>query len=152
LLAGILAGLCLWFSWRALRRCRAIHGGALQPEVASDALEQRLAERELNLELNLAGRTVTALGRASLFGGTGLAIWFYATGSFATDPKQASASFAFGFVGWGGCREIQRRIGSLADSWRAQATQANRETNRRARSNETGEQSRQGVDQSGRTG
>jgi hypothetical protein len=141
LLAGILAALCLWFSWRALRRCRAIHGGAVQPEVAGDALEQRLAERELNLELNLGGRTVTALGRASLFGGTGLAIWFYATGGFAADPKQAFASFAFGLMGWGGCREIQRKIGSLADSWRA-------ETNRRGKARDR----RQGVDQSNRTG
>lgn len=113
----------------------------MQPEAVGDALEQRLAERELNLQLNLAGRMVTALGRASLFAGTGLAIWFYATGSFATDPKQAFASFACGLIGWGGCREIQRKIGSLADSWRAHT---NSKMNQRAR--------RQGVDQSERTG
>lgn len=137
MLAGILAALCLLFSWRAFRRCRDIHGGALQAELASDPLEQRLAERELNLELNLAGRVVTALGRASLFGGTGLAIWSYATGAFATEPRTTFAAFAFGLVGWGGCREFQRKIGSLADSWRAEA-------NRRHR--------RQGVDQPERTG
>jgi hypothetical protein len=135
--AGILAALCLWFSWRALRRCRAIHGGALQPELLDDPLELRLAERELNLELNSAGRIVMGLGRTSLFGGTGLAIWSYATGAFATQPLLTFASFAFGLAGWGGCREFHRRIGSLADSWRS-------EINRRRR--------RQGVDQSAATG
>lgn len=137
MLAGILAALCLWFSWRAFRRCRTIHDGALEPELANDQLELRLAERELNLELNLAGRTVKALGRVSLFGGTGLAIWFYATGAFKEQPLLAFGSFALGLVGWGGCREFLRRIGSLADSWRA-------ETKRRRR--------RQGVDQSHTTG
>ncbi|HVY27665.1 MAG TPA: hypothetical protein VHB79_14020 [Polyangiaceae bacterium] len=137
MLAGILAALCLWFSWRALRRCRAIHGGTLQAELEDDPLELRLAERELNLELNLAGRIVKGLGRTSLFGGTGLAIWSYATGAFATQPVLTFASFALGLAGWGGCREFHRRIGSLADSWRS-------ETNRRRR--------RQGVDQSAATG
>lgn len=137
MLAGILAALCLWFSWRAFRRCRLIHGGALQAELVDDPLELRLAERELNLELNLAGRTVKALGRSSLFAGTGLAIWFYATGTFTKQPLLAFGSFAFGLLGWGGCREFYRRIGSLADSWRAR-------TNRERR--------RQGVDQAGTTG
>jgi hypothetical protein len=121
LLAGILSGLCLWFAWRAYQRCSKIHRGALsltraEPE---DPLEERLAERELNLELNLAGRTVKALGRASLFGGTGLAIWFVATGALTSESRVAYQSFAFGLVGWGGCGEFQRRIGSLADAWRA---------------------------------
>jgi len=139
LLAGILAALCLWFSWRAFRRCSTIHGGALEPELADDPLELRLAERQLNLELNLAGRTVKALGRVALFGGTGLAIWFYATGAFKEQPLIAFSSFAFGLLGWGGCREFLRRIGSLADSWRS-ATEAKRRRRR------------QGVDQSRTTG
>jgi hypothetical protein len=130
-LAGILAALCLWFSWRALLRCRAIHSGALAPELESDPLELRLAERELNLELNLAGRKVKTLGRVSLFGGTGLALWFYATGVLVAQPLVAFGAFAFGLIGWGGCREFHRRIGSLADSWRET-------TNKRRR--------RQGVD------
>jgi hypothetical protein len=140
LLAGILAALCLVVAWRAYARCRSIERGASAAEIADDELEQRLADKELNLELNLAGRTVKALGRASLFGGTGLAIWFYATGSFATQPELAFGSFSFGLVGWGGCRELQRRIGSLAESWREQVKR------RRAAG------WRQGVDQPKRSG
>ena len=135
MLAGILSALCLWFSWRAFRRCRAIHGGIVEDE--PDLLERRLAEAELNLELNLARRNVQALGRAALFGGAGLAFWAVATGQLVTRPVAMWGSFALGLIGWGGCRELQRRIGSLAESWRAT-------TNRRRR--------RQGVDQPERTG
>lgn len=135
MLAGILAAFCLWFSWRAYRRCVAIHGGALVTD--ADPLEQRLAEKELNLELNLARRNVQALGRAALFGGTGLAFWGLASGDLPAHPLQLSCSFGLGVVGWGGCRQLQQKIGSLADSWRATA-------NRKRRL--------QGVDQSERTG
>ena len=135
MLAGILSALCLWFSWRAFRRCRAIHGGMVEEE--PDPLERRLAEAELNLELNLARRNVQALGRAALFGGAGVAFWAVATGQLVTRPSAMWGPFAFGLIGWGGCRELHRRIGSLADSWRDAA-------NRRRR--------RQGVDQSERTG
>ncbi|RYZ03874.1 MAG: hypothetical protein EOO73_25975 [Myxococcales bacterium] len=139
MLAGILSALCLWFAWSAYQRCRKIHRGAGEASgEGEDPLEQRLAERELNLELNLASRTVQALGRAALFGGTGLAIWFVATGTLRSDPRQVYQAFAFGLVGWGGCRELQRRIGSLADAWRTT-------TNDRRRR-------RQGVDQPKRTG
>lgn len=139
MLAGVLSALCLWFAWRAYERCRKIQRGALSADAedAEDPLEQELTERELNLELNLAGRTVRSLGRAALFGGTGLAIWFVATGSFASEPRSTYQAFLFGLVGWGGCREFQRRIGSLAGAWRAL-------TNRRRR--------RQGVDQPKRSG
>jgi hypothetical protein len=139
LLAALLSALCLWFSFRAYRRCAAIQSGAmvLHDAAQEEPLEQRLAERELNLELNLATRTVKALGRASLFAGTGLAIWFVANGSFRSEPRFAYQSFAFGLVGWGGCREFQRRIGSLADAWRSAM-------NRKRR--------RQGVDQPKRVG
>jgi hypothetical protein len=135
LLAGILSAFCFWFSWRAFRRCRAIHGGMIQVE--ADPLERRLAEAELNLELNLARRNVQALGRAALFGGAGLAFWAVATGQLVTRPIAMWGSFALGLLGWGGCRELHRRIGSLAESWRDT-------TNRQRR--------RQGVDPSERTG
>jgi hypothetical protein len=139
LLAGILSALCLWFSWREYQRCSKIQAGArlAQEDADADPLEARLTERELNLELNLAGRTVKALGRASLFGGTGLAIWFIATGAFAANPRLTYLSFGFGLVGWGGCRELQRRIGSLAEAWRSVVNHRRR---------------RQGVDPSKRSG
>jgi hypothetical protein len=135
-LAGILSALCLWFSWRAYRRCRAIHGGVLEGD--PDPLERGLAERELNLELNLARRNVQALGRVALFGGTGLAFWGLASGELLTHPIGLWRSFGLGLVGWGSCQELHRRIGSLADSWRAAIK--NRERRR------------QGVDPSERTG
>lgn len=137
MLAGILSASCLWFAWRAYQRCRKIRGGAGLSGEVEDPLEERLAERELNLELNLASRKVQALGRAALFGGTGLAIWYVATGAFKTEPSLAYLSFGFGLVGWSGCLELQRRIGSLADAWRAATNQERR---------------RQGVDRSKRTG
>jgi hypothetical protein len=135
LLAGILSALCLWFAWRAFQRCREIEasGGVVE----TDPVEARLAEQDLNLELNLALRNVKALGRAALFGGAGLAFWAVASGQLVTHPIAMWRSFGLGLLGWGGCRELYRRIGSLAESWRAA-------TNRRRR--------RQGVDQAERTG
>ena len=135
MLAGILSALCLWFSWRAWRRCRAIHDGLVA--VSGDPLERRLGERELNAELNGAGRTVKALGRAALFGGTGLAVWAAASGAWSTHPIALWRAFGLGLVGWGGCREFHRRIGSLAESWREKKNRERR---------------RQGVDQSAGTG
>jgi hypothetical protein len=137
-LAGILSALCLWFAWRAYRRCRAIHSGLVATEateVEADPVEERLAESELNLELNLARRNVQALGRAALFGGTGFAFWGLASGDLLTHPLGLWRSFGLGLLGWGGCRQLRYQIGSLADSWRAA---------RRRR--------RQGVDPSERTG
>lgn len=141
MLAGILAALCLVFSWRAYARCRSIHAGAAATDVADDELEQRLLDQELNLELNLASRTVKTLGRAALFGGTGLALWSYATGEFSVRPVPAAASFACGLLGWGGCKELERRVGSLAESWRIRANERARRTRRI-----------QGVDQPKRSG
>ena len=135
MLAGIWSALCLWFAWRAYWRCRAIHGGLLIAD--PDPLEESLAERELNLELNLARRNVQALGRAALFGGTGLAFWGLASGELVTHPMALYRSFGLGVVGWGGCRHLRQQIGSLADSWRASI-------NRKRRL--------QGVDPSERTG
>jgi hypothetical protein len=137
LLAGILSALCLWFAFRAYRRCRAIHAGLVGSEAEADPLEERLAERELNLQLNLARRNVQALGRAALFGGTGLAFWGLAGGELSAHPMALFRSFGLGLVGWGGCRHLHYRIGSLADSWRASI-------NRKRRL--------QGVDPSERTG
>ena len=103
----------------------------------TDPVEAGLLERELNLELNLARRNVQALGRAALFGGTGLAFWGLASGELLAHPLGLWRSFGLGLVGWGGCRQLRQQIGSLADSWRAA-------TNRKRRL--------QGVDQSRSTG
>ena len=135
MLAGILSAVCLWFAWRAFRRCRDIHGGA--PTIDPDPLEQRLAEVQLNLELNLAGRNVQALGRSALLGGAGLAFWAIATGQLITKPVGVWCSLGFGLLGWGGCRQLRYKIGSLAESWRVDANKKRR---------------RQGVDPSERTG
>jgi hypothetical protein len=143
LAAGALSALCLWFSWRAFRRCRAIESrpesNAQENERVSTAeheLELELLAREQNLELGLAKRNVQALRRAALFGGTGLSFWAL-TGGRSHDLLLAGEAFAGGIAGWAACGELQRRIGSLADSWRGA-------TNRRRR--------RQGVDPSERTG
>jgi hypothetical protein len=135
LLAGILSALCVWFAWRAFKRCREIETNARV--VDADPVEQRLAEADFNLELNLALRNVKALGRAALFGGASLAFWAVASGELVLSPVAMWRSFGAGLLGWGVCREFHRRIGSLAESWRAA-------TNQRRR--------RQGVDQPERTG
>jgi hypothetical protein len=134
-LAGILSAICLWFAWRAFRRCREIEASG--PVVEADPVEARLAEQDLNLELNLSLRNVKALGRTALFGGAGVAFWVVATGQLQASPLALWGSFGLGLLGWAGCSEIHRRIGSLAESWRAA-------TNRKRR--------RQGVDPSERTG
>jgi len=142
--AGVLSALCSWFSWRLFRRCQAIQSGpeSLAPASQVDELEDELLARERNLELGLAKRNVQALRRASLFGGSGLAFWALAGGRGGAgeyDLVAAGQAFAAGLVGWAACGELQRRVGSLADSWR-QATNA--KSRRR----------RQGVDQPERTG
>ena len=136
--AAVSSALCLWFSWRALARCLAIEHGASKLE-ESDELERDLLARERNLQLGLAKRNARALGRAALFGGTGLS-FLALTGGGEYDLLHllpAFLAFGAGMLGWAGCGEIHRRIGSSADAWRLQ-------NNRRAR--------RQGVDQSERTG
>jgi len=123
LTAGALAALCLWFSWRALARCQAIEtgtaGDAFLP--TEDELERELLARERSLQLGLAKRNVQALGRAALFGGTGLSFLAFTGGGVdgLTALAPAGLAFAAGMVGWAGCAEIHRRVGSLADAWRA---------------------------------
>lgn len=136
--AGLLSVLCFAFSWRTFRRCTAITGEAAQLRAASveqDTLEQTLAKREANVELNLAKRTVKALARAAFTGG--LALFFLALARGQGHHQEALVAFAFGGVGGAACHALQRRIGSLADGWRSVANRSLR---------------RQGVDPSERTG
>jgi hypothetical protein len=78
-----------------------------------DELELRLAQRALTLELGLGRRSVRALGRATLFAGTGFAVWELTSGTSHYLP--AAVAFILGFIGWAGTGEVERRIGSLAD-------------------------------------
>lgn len=130
LLASMLAACAVAYALSTLARCRRA-ARALGELYDEDPFEQRLAERELRLTIGLGRRSVLALGRASLFGGTGLGVWALTGGS--AYYLDAGLSFALGFVSWTACGEAQRRIGSLADGARKPA-------------------SRQGVDQSKRTG
>jgi len=81
--------------------------------------------------LGLGKRSVLALGRASLFGGTGLGIWAL-TGGSAHYPD-AGLSFGLGLVSWAGCGEAQRRIGSLADVLRKSASRQGVDPSKRTR-------------------
>jgi hypothetical protein len=108
-LACVLVMLSLAYSFRVLLRCRELSRAIVNED---DELEQRLAEKELELELELGRRLVRALARATLFGGTGLAVWELTGGS--SHYPQAGVAFVLGFVGWAGASEVERRIGSLA--------------------------------------
>jgi len=117
--AGALSALCVWFSWSALRRCRAIEQGVGDADEL-DAVELELSARERALQLGLAKRNVQALGRAALFGGTGFS-FLALTGGRAYDLANLLPpllSFGAGMAGWAACGEIHRRVGSLADTWR----------------------------------
>jgi hypothetical protein len=114
LLAGLLSLFAISYAVRALLQCRR-RREVTQNE--SDELELKLAAKEQKLELGLARRNVEALGRAALFGGTGCAVWELTGGS--AHYLQAGAAFGLGLFGWAGCGELQRRIGSLADSRRS---------------------------------
>jgi len=96
---------------RVLQRCRRLSRATPAEE---DELEQRLAKRALALELGLGRRTVRALGRATLFGGTGFAVWELTDGGSHYLP--AGVAFLLGFVGWAGAGEVERRIGLVAES------------------------------------
>ena len=109
-LALALAALSIAVSIRALLRARQ----AASSSVDDDPFEQRLAVKERRLVVGLARRSASAMGRASLFGGTGLGVWALTGGS--THYPQAGSAFGLGLVGWAVCGELQRRIGSLADS------------------------------------
>jgi hypothetical protein len=106
-----LVTLSLGYAFRVLLRCRELSRAKLEE---ADELEQRLAERALKLELELGRRVVRALARATLFGGTGLAVWELTGGS--SHYPRAGVAFILGFVGWAGNSEVERRIGSLADA------------------------------------
>ncbi len=130
LLAAVLSLASIAYAFTTLGRCRRAARG-LEAVSDDDAFEQRLADKELRLVIGLGRRGVLALGRASLFGGTGLGVWALTGGS--AHYLDAGAAFGLGLVSWAACGEAQRRIGSLADVVRKSS-------------------SRQGVDQSKRTG
>ena len=130
LLAGLLAVCSIAYALKTLASCRRA-ARALAALIEDDPLEQRLADKELRLVIGLGKRSVLALGRASLFGGTGLGVWALTGGS--AHYLEAGASFGLGLLSWAACGEAQRRIGSVADGLRKYS-------------------SRQGVDQSKRTG
>jgi hypothetical protein len=109
IVASVFVALSLAYSFRVLLRCRELSRTVLAEE---DELEQRLAEKSLALELELGRRVVRALARATLFGGTGLAVWELTGGS--DHYPQAGVAFILGFVGWAGASEVERRVGSLA--------------------------------------
>lgn len=124
---------CLLVTWRAWLRCRRL---PLDPaKLDDDPLERRLAEKEVTLELAGSRQTAKVLARVALFGGTGLAVWELTGGS--THYGQAAGVFGAGFIGWALTGELERRIGSLADSWRSATERFRR---------------RQGVDQPSGTG
>jgi hypothetical protein len=108
LLAGVLSIFALTYSARAFVRCRR----QLVAASEDDELELKLAERQQKLELSLARRNVEAIGRAALFGGTGCAVWELTGGS--AHYLQAGVAFGLGLLGWMGCSELHRRIGSPA--------------------------------------
>jgi hypothetical protein len=115
LFAGVLSLFAFSYSLRAYLRCRALVDVArLATETNDDELERRLTARERSLELTLAGRSVQALGRSSLFGGTGAAVWELSGGS--SHYLGASVAFGLGLFGWTSCGELGRRVGSLAGS------------------------------------
>jgi hypothetical protein len=115
LVAGGLSAVAIGVSLRALGRSAEVLRSGVGAE--DDELEQRLAVKEQALVLGLSSRNVRALGRAALFGGTGCAVWELTGGSAHYLP--AAGSFCLGFVGWAGCSELERRIGSLAGARRA---------------------------------
>jgi hypothetical protein len=111
LFAGALSLASLSLSVRSYVRCRQLVAESRSvPE--DDELEQRLAARERVLKLGLAAKTVQVFGRASLFGGTGAAVWELSGGS--SHYLGAGVAFGLGFVGWAGSSDFGRRIGSLA--------------------------------------
>jgi hypothetical protein len=119
LAAGVLAAASLFVAVRAWRRCLSpanvtSRASALE---ATDELETRLLEKERNLELVLARRSIQAARRVALFGGTGLA-FLSLTGGTKYDLWPAAQAFLLGFVAWGVCGELERRAGSAADAWR----------------------------------
>jgi hypothetical protein len=132
---------CVVASLSAHGTCKFIQ---TTPIAEDDPLEQDLLEREHNMKLSLAVRSIQVYGRVALAGG--FALGFVSLISFLSGSGTGSGRgydirtiqiFAFGGVGWLVCRELHRRVGLLADSWR-------KDVNARRR--------RQGVDQIGGLG
>jgi len=125
-LAGVLVALSLGYCLRVLSRCRDLARATLSEDDEDDELEQRLAERALLLQLGLGRRTARALARATLFSGTGLAVWELTSGS--SHYLRAGVAFILGFVGWAGAGEVERRVGSLADAQQEKARRSAKPT------------------------
>ena len=128
-LAGVLVALSLGYCLRVLSRCRDLARATLTEDDEGDEddeLEQRLAERALVLQLGLGRRTARALARATLFSGTGLAVWELTSGS--SHYLRAGVAFILGFVGWAGAGEVERRVGSLADAQQEKARRSAKPT------------------------
>ena len=119
LLAVLLAVGSVAFALRTLAACRRA-ASALEKPTEDDPFERRLAEKDLRLQIGLGKRSALALGRASLFGGTGLGVWGLTGGS--AHYLDAGVAFGLGMVSWAVCGEAQRRIGSLADGLRKSAS------------------------------
>ena len=109
LVACAVSALSVAYCFRVLQRCKALSRVALTEQ---DPLELELAQKALSLQLALGLRSVRTLARATLFSGTGLAVWEL-TGGSAHYP-QAAVCFVLGFAGWAGCAEVERRVGPLA--------------------------------------
>jgi hypothetical protein len=130
LLAGLLAVCAVAYAFKTLASCRRA-SRSLAMLAEEDPLEQRLADRELRLVIGLGKRSVLALGRASLFGGTGLGVWALTGGS--AHYLDAGLSFGLGFISWAACGEAHRRIGSLADNLRKSPSRQGVDPSKRTR-------------------
>ena len=72
LVACAVSALSVAYCFRVLQRCKALSRVALTEQ---DPLELELAQKALSLQLALGLRSVRTLARATLFSGTGLAVW-----------------------------------------------------------------------------
>src|SRR5262245_46735771 len=97
LVAGALSAGAGAYAIATYRRYRRFVQSALSAP-PDDEVEQRITERQLELEYGLARRTVLVLGRAALFGGTGCGVWELTGGS--EYYLQAAMAFGLGMVGW----------------------------------------------------
>jgi hypothetical protein len=118
--AVALSALCLAASLSRLRGVARLAAEA--PD--NDELERRLQAKESALFVSLSRRNVRAFSRVALAGGTGFGV-FELTGGGSQLPWAVSC-FVAGVVGWGGCQEVWRRLGSKAGSQRKRYTAASR--------------------------
>jgi hypothetical protein len=110
LLAGVSSTLAVGYAFIAHRRCvRSLEQALLD----DDDLERRLGARQTELEHALARRQALTAGRATLFAGTGCAVWALTGGS--AHYLEAALAFCAGMVGWMATGEVYRRIGSSAE-------------------------------------